>query len=68
MLETVRNADFTHIYYLKGEIVTTPTKPQNNLNLTQLSWVWRDYDFAHHHHPPHPHKLNFLHKEPQFNI
>ena len=26
---------------------TTPTQPQHNLNLTQLSWVWHDYDFAH---------------------
>ena len=28
-------------------VVTTPTQPQHNLNLTQLSWVWHDYDFAH---------------------
>ena len=32
-------------------VAKTPTKPQNNLNLTQLSWVWHDYDFAHHHQP-----------------
>ena len=23
------------------------SQPQHNLNLTQLSWVWHDYDFAH---------------------
>ena len=38
------------IEVLKNEvinIVTTPTQPQHNLSLTQLSWVWHDYDFAH---------------------
>ena len=25
------------------DIVTTPTQPQHNLNLPQLSWVWHDY-------------------------
>ena len=25
-----------------------PTQPQHNLNLTQLSWVWHENDFAHH--------------------
>ena len=37
-------------------IVTTSTQPKNNFNLTQLSLVWHDYDFATHtqpttHHP-----------------
>ena len=35
------------------KVVTTPTQPQHNLNLTQLSWVWQDYDLA--HQPPHHH-------------
>ena len=43
-------------------IVTTP----NNLNLTQLSWVWHDYEFANHH--PTPHKLYLHPKQPQINI
>ena len=46
-------------------IVTAPTQLQHNLNLTQLSWVWHENGFAHHHPPP---KLNFHHKEPQINL
>ena len=40
-------------------IVTTPTQPQHNLKLTQLSWVWHENDFAPHPnpHPPQPHPL-----------
>ena len=32
-------------------IVTTPTHPQHNLNLTQLSWVWHNYCCSHYTHP-----------------
>ena len=40
--------------WLKAWIVTTPTQPLHNLNLTQLSWIWHDYDFA-----PHPTSILF---------
>ena len=32
-------------------VVTTPTQPQHNLNLTQLSWVWHNYCCSHYTHP-----------------
>ena len=58
----------------KGERVWSLTEylrilsqPQLNLNLTQLSWVWHDNGFA-HHHPPHPSELNIHHMEPQINL
>ena len=38
----------------RNHIVTTPTKPQHSLNLTQLSWVWHDNDFTHPPPTPHP--------------
>ena len=41
-------------------IVTTPTQPQHNLNLTQLSWVWHDYCCSPHpttHPTTHPQTL-----------
>ena len=40
-------------FWSKTSIVTTPTQPQHNLNLTQLSWVWHDYCCS----PP-PHHTN----------
>ena len=44
-------------------IVTTPTQPQHNLNLTQLSWVWHDYCCS----PPHR-ELYFHRMQHQINL
>ena len=67
LLIWIVNYESTHTISAREiKIVRTPTQPQHNLNLTQLSWVWHENGFA--HPPPTPPKLIFHHKEPQINL
>ena len=43
-------------------VVTTPTQPQHNLSLTQLSWFWHDYCCS---PPPHHPGVNIFKNSPR---
>ena len=36
------------LHDMMGYFVTTQTQPQQNINLTQLRWVWHDYCCSYH--------------------